>query len=215
MTGVDWSPDGRRIAFADLMGLFVVDATAATGNASRMVRRRQQSRVVTNGSQIAFDGSRGLFHGDIYVVNANSDGMAHLTDSLPLDSNPSWSPDGRRIAFMRKQTRKARARVFVMNADGSAPTDLGAIGDAYSRPSWSSDGTRLAYSWLTACIVPKVAGRALQESRSQIRRASCSVGRVRFRASPRPRGTVLFQQPRARAERRIGSKVNLVASRGR
>ncbi len=211
-----WSPNGRRIAFADITGLFVMNADG--GNWQRLTdgpADDSNPAWSSTGRGIAFDGSRGLFNGDIYVVHAESDGMAHVTDSLPLDSNPSWSPDGRRIAFMRKQHPRARARVFVMSADGSAQMNLGVIGNSYSRPSWSPDGTRLAYSWLTACIVPRTAGKKLQEARSRIRRASCSVGRVRFIASARPHGTVLFQRPQARAERRIGTKVNLVASRGR
>jgi Tol biopolymer transport system component len=211
-----WSPDGRRIAFADLMGLFVMNADG--GDLQRLTDGPADDNNPAwspTGPEIAFDGSRGLFNGDIYVVNADGSGMAHVTDSLPLDSNPSWSPDGREIAFLRKQRPSARARLFVMNADGSAQVNLGVIGDADTRPSWSPDGTRLAYSWLTACIVPKVAGKPLQEARSRIDRASCSVGRVRFTTSARPRGTVLFQQPRGLAERRIGTKVNLVASRGR
>ena len=91
--------------------------------------------------------------------------MTNLTDSEPLDSNPSWSPDGGRIAFMRKRNRHVQARLFVMDADGSSQTNLRAIGDAYSRPSWSPDGAKLAYSWLTACIVPKVTGMRLEDAR--------------------------------------------------
>jgi Tol biopolymer transport system component len=211
-----WSPDGGRIAFADLTGLFVT--TAEGGEWQRLTdgpADDDNPAWSPTGPKIAFDGSRGLFHGDIYVVNADGTGMSNVTDSLPLDSNPSWSADGRRIAFMRKRNRRSRARVFVMNADGSAQTNLRAIGDAYSRPSWSPDGTRLAYSWLTACIVPKLAGKMLQEARRRIRGANCSVGRVRFTASARPPGTVLLQRPQARAERRIGTTVNLVVSSAR
>jgi Tol biopolymer transport system component len=211
-----WSPDGRRIAFADYAGIFTM--SAAGGDRQRVTEGPADdadpawSPVV---SQIAFAGSRGVYDGDIYVVDAEGGELTNLTDSLPLDSNPSWSPDGRRIAFMRRANKKARARVFVMNADGTAPTNLRAIGDAYSSPSWSPDGTKLVYSLLTACIVPPVAGKILEDARERIRRASCSVGRVRYTRSPRPRGTVLEQQPQARAEKRVGTKVSLVVSSGR
>jgi PASTA domain/WD40-like Beta Propeller Repeat len=211
-----WSPGGRRIAFVDIDGLFVMDAEG--GPWQRLTdgpaddANPAWSPVAP---VIAFDGSRGLFHGDIYVVGADGGEPANVTKSLPLDSNPSWSSDGRRIAFMRKQNPRIRARLYVMNASGSAQTNLHAIGDAYSRPSWSPDGKRIAYSWLTACRVPKLAGKQLQEARRRIRGASCSVGRVRHSRSARPAGTVLLQKPQARSERRIGTKVSLVVSSGR
>jgi TolB protein len=212
-----WSPDGRRIAFADLTGLFVIGAEG--GEWQRLTdgpADDDNPAWSPAGPVIVFESSRGLFDADIYAVSADGSGeIANVTESPPLDSNPSWSPDGQWIAFMRRRNRYSRARIFVMNADGSAQTNLRALGDAYSRPSWSPDGTRLAYSWLTACIVPKLAGTKLPEARRRIRRASCSVGRVRFTASARQRGTVLVQQPHARAERRIGTKVNLVVSLGR
>ena len=116
---------------------------------------------------------------------------------------------------MRRLNKKVRARLWVMNADGSAQTNLHAIGDGYSRPSWSPDGTKLVYSWLTRCLVPKLAGRQLEEARRRIRSASCSVGRVRHARSARPSGTVVLQRPQARSEHLVGTKISLVVSSGR
>jgi len=60
-----------------------------------------------------------------------------------------------------------------------------------------------------------VSGKALDDARVRIRRASCVVGGLRFARSPRPAGVVLSQRPQARSERKIGSRVSLVVSRGR
>ncbi len=58
--------------------------------------------------------------------------------------SPSWSPDGKRIAFDAWRTvfgeSYGDSHVFVTNADGSAARD---IGDG-TFPSWSPDGKRLA-----------------------------------------------------------------------
>jgi TolB protein len=211
-----WSPDGRRIAFVDIDGLFAMDA--AGGPWQRLTdgpaddANPAWSPVAP---VIAFDGSRGLFHGDIYVVGANGGEPANVTESLALDSSPSWSSDGRRIAFMRRPNKRMRARLWVMNADGSGQRNLHAIGDEYSRPSWSPDGTKLVYSWLTRCLVPKLAGKHLQEARRKIRSASCSVGQVRYARSARRGGTVLLQKPEARSEHRVGTKISMVVSSGR
>ena len=211
-----WSPDGRRIAFVDINGLFVMNAEG--GPWQRLTdgpaddANPAWSPVAP---VIAFDGSRGLFDGDIYVVGVDGGEPANVTESLPLDSSPSWSIDGRRIAFMRRQNKRARARLWVMSAEGSAQKNLHAIGDVYSSPSWSPDGRKLVYSWLTRCLVPKLAGKQLQEARHNIRDASCAVGQIRHSRSARPPGTVLLQKPRARSEHRVGTKISLVVSSGR
>jgi dipeptidyl aminopeptidase/acylaminoacyl peptidase len=58
--------------------------------------------------------------------------------------NPSWSPDGSRIAFIDREN--AVNHVAVMNADGSNPRRLTRATSApHSAPSWSPDGTKLAF----------------------------------------------------------------------
>jgi PASTA domain len=65
-----------------------------------------------------------------------------------------------------------------------------------------------------SCRVPRVVGLRLVRARRAIRRANCSVGRVRGVRSRAARGRVVRQSPRARTRLRRGAKVTLVISRG-
>jgi hypothetical protein len=65
------------------------------------------------------------------------------------------------------------------------------------------------------CRVPKVTRRRLANARVRIRRAHCSVGRVRYVLSRERPGYVIRQRPRAGRIRHARAKVNMVVSRGR
>jgi PASTA domain/Divergent InlB B-repeat domain len=65
---------------------------------------------------------------------------------------------------------------------------------------------------LRQCRVPRVIGLRLAKARTRIRRAHCSVGRVR-RARSRRVGRVISQSPRAGARRPRGTRVKLVVGR--
>jgi hypothetical protein len=65
-----------------------------------------------------------------------------------------------------------------------------------------------------ACRVPRVVGVRLAEARERIRRHNCSVGRIRYTRSHRPRGRVISQRPNANSTLQRRSPVSLKVSRG-
>ena len=74
-----------------------------------------------------------------------SDGSdpVRLTRLEGADSNPSWSPDGARIAF--DSVRQGRGDIFVMNPDGQGLRNLTRHPSDDIGPQWSPDGSTIAY----------------------------------------------------------------------
>jgi Tol biopolymer transport system component len=121
----DWSPDGRWILFRRLVNLGQPNERA-----------------------------------HIYVVRAGGTSLRNLTRATckgPCLTNeePAWSPDGKRIAFVRTIAsvpagRQPRAvGIFVMNADGTHVRQLtqrkGTFGTEDRAPSWSPSGKQIAF----------------------------------------------------------------------
>ena len=80
---------------------------------------------------------------DIFTVRANSTELNNLTKHPAKDFGPTWSPDGRRIAFV--SDRDGNENIYVMNADGSNLTQLTTEPVSETGPVWSPDGTKIAY----------------------------------------------------------------------
>jgi Tol biopolymer transport system component len=74
----------------------------------------------------------------IYVMNPDGSGRTRLTTKKGADTNPVWSPDGSRIAFLRNE------RLYVINSDGSGEMRLAKTSHAYTQ-SWSPDGREIAF----------------------------------------------------------------------
>lgn len=81
---------------------------------------------------------------NIYTVNADGSGLRQLTHDPADEFDPSWSPDGKRIAFRHEEN--GNAEIWAMNADGSAQENLTHDPAADWSPAWSPDGRRIAFA---------------------------------------------------------------------
>jgi len=147
------SPDGQSIAVASYVGggwkgIYLLDRfgqgrAKLVGNSSF----DGEPAWSPDGTRIAFRSTLPGPYGDygrIFVINRDGTGLHQLTPETTdytYDASPSWSPDGTQIAYSHN------GALYVINADGSAPTSLG-INGMY--PAWSPDGAKIAYYWYNA-----------------------------------------------------------------
>jgi Tol biopolymer transport system component len=125
-----WYPAGR-IAYASgggrscRGGIWVVNAN---GRGARRLTMSGRNPDWSPGSELAFDD-----RGSVKVLSGTSAPRVLITRG----TNPSWHPDGTKIAFVRDGS------ILVADADGSAERVVvsGAID-----PDWSPDGTKLVFA---------------------------------------------------------------------
>jgi Tol biopolymer transport system component len=152
-----WSPDGRTIAFARLAnGKAELFLAAADGSTVRPLGvEGTQPAWSPDGSRLAFvsyadangrtcGGEECTPNGEIYTVRSDGAEPRRLTRSLADDAHPTWSPDGRRIAFTSGYELASNGHapwLMLVGADGGAAkrvTRLSGIHD----PAWSPAGVR-------------------------------------------------------------------------
>ncbi|NJN67888.1 MAG: hypothetical protein HC884_14850 [Chloroflexaceae bacterium] len=152
-----WVPAGSKPGAFRYPTALVLDrdgngyvADAGNGRIQKMNHRGEWltdwSNPQDTGLPIVFVSSR---HGnlELYRVNADGSNMERLTWTPTDETSPTWSPDGRKIAFAARHN--SQSDLFVMNHDGTGVVTLttGLDGDHADAtlPAWSPDGTRIAF----------------------------------------------------------------------
>jgi len=89
---------------------------------------------------------------EIYVTAADGSDIQQLTRHRGFDGSPAWSPDGKRITFVRDTDPPATGplyptrskSIYVMHSDGSNVQRLTEF-ETGGYTSWSPDGERIAF----------------------------------------------------------------------
>ncbi len=91
-----------------------------------------------NDTKIAFSSNRDGNY-EIYVMDSDGTNQQNLTNNLNYNAEPSWSPNGKQIAF------SSNYAIYVMDSDGTNQQNLTNNQSGNLIPSWSPDGRRIAF----------------------------------------------------------------------
>ncbi len=104
--------------------------------------------AVTANAKIIFSASHNG-NSTIYVMDDNGRKITPINDNPYSEFRPKWSPNGRRIAFMRDTTPNNNStgpNIFIMNADGSNAQQLSEENRHTLDLRYSPDGKKILYN---------------------------------------------------------------------
>ena len=156
-----WSPDSRRIAFLRsddfVFGgeLWVMDANG--DNQEQIATPTGASEIAwsPDGKTIAFTSFREGESQGVWAVNADGTAPRPLSPNCSVEgtcsgprgyADPSWSPDGSRLAIVSSIGGNSDIAIQVVDPAGNPMNafDIGSV--VSSLVDWSPDGTMLAYT---------------------------------------------------------------------
>lgn len=137
------SSAGAAAALGALLLALAIVATSRPSWATEAVRGSTE----LNGRIAFWVGAPGGI--DIYSAKPSIGGLGpdprRLTFGEGTNWDPSWSPDGRRIAFVSDRDSDGAREIYVMNHDGTGVVVLTDNEFEEGSPTWSPDGARIAF----------------------------------------------------------------------
>ncbi len=142
----EWSPDGRRLVVVSASLRTSHEVKRSTTGEAPVSDHRFIDRLeyMLNGEGFIYDRVTHL-----WMVDVETGTASRLTDGPVSDVEPSWSPDGSRIAFAANRGRNPdlafRQRIFVVDVASRRVTAVtGGQRSVFGHPTFMPDGGSIA-----------------------------------------------------------------------
>lgn len=145
-----WSPSGDKIAFSMLEnGFYQFYLMNPDGSGLIKISKDAKKEYgdlswAPDGNKLAFDSKQGNGAEDIFTMNSDGSDEVQLTNIPASDRFPTWSPNGKKIAFI--SNRSSFSEIYVMNADGTEQNQLTFLKAGVDSLDWSPDGEYIVFS---------------------------------------------------------------------
>ena len=142
-----WSPDGKKVAFYSGDAICVIPVAPDTGRPTGPAKKILEGKYrflhpvswSPDSERIVFMKLDEKTQGDIWTISIKDGTLSQITNDPKVEMNPSWSPDGKTIAYNR-----ADSEIRFVSAEGGESKKIADI--KYGRYiSWSPDGQWLYY----------------------------------------------------------------------
>ncbi len=169
-----YSPDGRWIVFtSERDGRGQANIYRVRPNGTGLERLTDdpalddQGVLSPDGTQLAFVSTRVTHRANVWILDLRTHRLRNVTGQAAIQGDttkpdaflrPSWSPDGRWLAFSSDRNTEWKGHgngsgwehvqelgIYVVRSDGSGMRKLSPEGICAGTPNWSPDGTRIVF----------------------------------------------------------------------